>query len=197
MVSFTGQLHFCSIQRASRNRAHRGTNGSVWLHPSAAGAVCLLPPLPCYHCISQLVPSALKYSLRSCSEQYNKKSDLFSLDHKCKQYMMYDYLLPELHLIFILKTLPWFDLPCARGAVFNSSCPWQCPPCPGMGKDLALDHPWGLPGSQIRRGLNQSLHHPIMGSVKCCFSQSHPTTMGSLAFSQMGWRSVPHGFSIP
>lgn len=56
-------------------------------------------------CISHLVPSALKYALRSCSEQYNKKKKpaVLSSDHKCKQYMMYDYLLSELHLIFILK----------------------------------------------------------------------------------------------
>lgn len=61
--------------------------------------------------INQLLPREQKYSLRSCSEQYNKKTPtLLSSDHKCKQYMMYDYLLPEFHLIFILNRKHFHDL---------------------------------------------------------------------------------------
>lgn len=52
--------------------------------------------------ISQLAPHALKYSLRSCSEQYNNETALLYSDHKYKQYTVHDCLLPELHLLFIL-----------------------------------------------------------------------------------------------
>lgn len=141
-------------------------------------------------CISQLVPSALLGTVQQ------KPSFIIFRPH---MQAVHDIWLrsPRAPSDFHIenKALPWFDLPCARGAIFNSSCPYQYPPYPGMGKDLALDHRWGLPGSQMRRGLHQrdSLHHPIMSSIECCFPQSHPPLWG---FSQMGWRMAPHGLSI-
>lgn len=50
MVPLAGQLCFCSMQSAFRKTSYHGTNGAMWLlHPSTAGAVCLFPPMPCYH----------------------------------------------------------------------------------------------------------------------------------------------------
>lgn len=59
--------------------------------------------------ISPLAPSALNYPLRSCFEQHTKETALLSSDPKCKQYRVYDYLFPELHLVFTLKIKLFHD----------------------------------------------------------------------------------------
>lgn len=180
-----------------------------FLHPGRAGAVCLLPPC---HAITMHQPAG------SQGTEILPKKLFWTVQQKKNSFIIFRPQLQAVHDVWLpsprapsdfhieKKTLPWFGLPRARGAVFSSSCPCQCPPCPGMGKDLALDHPWGLPGSQvegfylirriqIRRRLHQreSLHHPIMGSVKLCFSQSYPTTMGSLPFPRWGEGWLPMG----
>lgn len=88
------------------------------------------------------------------------------------------------------KALPWFDLPRARGAVFYSSCPSQRPPCPGMGKDLALESYLGL---KLEGGFIRESPYTIMSSVKCCFSQSHPPLCGPWPFPRWSEGWLPMG----
>lgn len=97
------------------------------------------------------------------------------------------------------KVLSWFDLPCARGAVFSSSCPCQCPSYPGIGKKLALAHPFGLAGSQMRRGFHQQnpctspSGAPPRAVSKSHSCQSHSSLRGPWPLPRWGGGRLPMG----
>lgn len=140
--------------------------------------------------ISQLAPHALKYSLRSCSEQYNNETALLYSDHKYKQYTVHDCLLPELHLLFILIIKRFHDSTShVQGELFSVQAAhasalhilgWEGP---------ALDYPLGSAASQMRRGLHQeeSIRSTTMGGIQQTLTSKPPITLGSMAFSLMGW----------
>lgn len=147
--------------------------------------------------ISQLAPHALKYSLRSCSEQYNNETALLYSDHKYKQYTVHDCLLPELHLLFILIIKRFHDSTShVQGELFSvqaahasalhilgweSTCPWL---------------PYGascIPNEKgpTPRRVHQEHHHG--GVSNRCSRQNHPSLWDPWPFPWWDGGRLPMG----
>lgn len=109
--------------------------------------------------------------------------------------MMYDYLLPGLHLIFILKRKHFPDLIChVQGELFSIQAAqvsalhvleWE--------KTLPLTTLESYLGLKLEGGFIRESPYTIMGSVKCCFSQSHPPLWGPWPFPRWSEGRFPMG----